>query len=189
MNKSITNSSLKKRLGGRNLYLVGMMGCGKTMTGPPLAKKLAYGFVDSDAVVEEAAGRKIHQIFEEEGEESFREIETKVLEAIGQRHSLVVATGGGVVTIPQNWGVLHQGIVVWIDPGRERILERLKSDSIKRPLMQSIRSDQEFDSLFNKRRKYYSQADLHIDSADNAPEQIAVDILSLIPSILIEAKN
>ena len=90
-------SSLKQRLGGRSLYLVGMMGSGKTSTGRPLAEQLGYGFVDADAVIEQAAGCSIPEIFERDGEAGFRSLESQVLSAISQRHSLVVATGGGVV--------------------------------------------------------------------------------------------
>ena len=127
-------SSLKRHLAGRSLYLIGMMGCGKTSTGRPLAERLGYGFVDADAVIEQAAGSTIAEIFSRDGEEGFRTLETQVLNAISQRHSLVVATGGGVVTRPENWGVLHQGIVVWLDVDRDQLLARLKADSTARPL-------------------------------------------------------
>ena len=113
--------SLKQRLSGRSLYLVGMMGSGKTSTGRPLAERLGYGFVDADAVVEQAAGCTIPDIFENEGEPGFRALESQVLNAISQRHSLVVATGGGVVTRPENWGLLHSGIVVWLDVARASV--------------------------------------------------------------------
>jgi len=101
---------LRSRLGGRNLYLVGMMGSGKSSSGRPLAQQLGYGFADADPVIEQAAGCTIAEIFERDGEAGFRALESQVLQAIGQRHSLVVATGGGVITKPENWGVLHQGL-------------------------------------------------------------------------------
>ena len=66
--------TLKQRLGGRSLYLVGMMGSGKTSTGRPLAERLGYGFVDADAVIEQAAGCSIPEIFELDGEAGFRSI-------------------------------------------------------------------------------------------------------------------
>ena len=137
MTDSLSSQSLGQRLGGRNLYLVGMMGSGKSSTGPYLAKELSYGFVDSDKVIEEVCGQSISVIFDQEGEEEFRLVESKVLNAIGQRHSLVVATGGGLVTRAENWGVLHQGIVVWLDPGQDRLFNRLASNPGGRPLFQS----------------------------------------------------
>ena len=129
--------SLKERLSGRSIYLIGMMGSGKTSTGRPLAKRLGYGFVDADAVIEQVAGCTIPEIFERDGEAGFRSIESQVLNAISQRHSLVVATGGGVVTKPENWGQLHSGIVVWLDVNRAQLHRtRLQDDSTQRPLLQ-----------------------------------------------------
>ena len=116
-----TTSALRKSLCGRNLYLVGMMGSGKSCTGPYLAKELSYSFVDSDKVIEEVCGLSIPEIFKRDGEEAFRNVESKVLNAIGQRHSLVVATGGGLVTRSENWGILHQGIVIWINRNHSRV--------------------------------------------------------------------
>ncbi len=184
MNHSTSPHSLKQRLGGRNLYLVGMMGSGKSRTGPPLAKQLAYGFVDMDVVIEKAVNMPISKIFEKEGETGFREIESQVLTAIGERHSLVVATGGGVVTCQENWGVLHQGIVIWLDPGRERLINRLKADSVKRPLL--IRSDPDvaFDQLLEDRLPLYSEADLHLTVDNESPEGVAQRLLAKLPSIL-----
>ena len=120
-----TTPTLKQRLGGRNLFLVGMMGCGKTSTGRPLAERLGYGFVDADAVIEQVAGCTISEIFERDGEEEFRTLETQVMRSISERHSLVVATGGGVVTRTENWGMMHQGIVIWLDVERRQLLQRL----------------------------------------------------------------
>lgn len=100
--------TLKQRLGGRSIYLIGMMGSGKTSTGRPLAERLGYGFVDADAVIEQAAGCSIAEMFQRDGEPEFRALEKQVLNSISQRHSLVVATGGGVVTQRENWGATAQ---------------------------------------------------------------------------------
>ena len=67
-----TTPTLRQRLGGRSLYLVGMMGSGKSSTGRPLAEKLGYGFVDSDSVIEQLAGCSIPEIFQRDGEAGFR---------------------------------------------------------------------------------------------------------------------
>ena len=113
-----TTPSLRQRLGGRSLYLIGMMGSGKSSTGRPLAERLGYGFVDADAVIEQVTGSNISEIFERDGEDHFRDLETQVLRSISERHSLVVATGGGIVTRSENWGMMHQGIVIWLDVER-----------------------------------------------------------------------
>ena len=154
--------SLRERLSGRSIYLIGMMGSGKTSTGRPLAQRLGYGFVDADAVIEQVAGCTIPEIFERDGETGFRSIESQVLNAISQRHSLVVATGGGVVTKPENWGQLHSGIVVWLDVGRAQLIERLRGDSTQRPLLQQPDPEAALDTLLQQRRPLYDEADLTV---------------------------
>ena len=176
--------TLKQRLGGRSLYLVGMMGSGKTSTGRPLAERLGYGFVDADAVIEQAAGCSIPEIFERDGEAGFRSLESQVLSAISQRHSLVVATGGGVVTQPENWGLLHSGIVIWLDVVPEQLLQRLKADSTVRPLLQTADPEAALNALLNERRSLYAEADLTVVINDETPETVADGILQLVPSLL-----
>ena len=176
--------SLKQRLGGRSLYLVGMMGSGKTSTGRPLAEQLGYGFVDADAVIEQAAGCSIPEIFERDGEAGFRSLESQVLNAISQRHSLVVATGGGVVTRPENWGLLHSGIVIWLDVVSEQLLQRLKADSTVRPLLQNDDPEAALNALLNERRPLYAEADLTVVINEETPETVADGILQLLPSLL-----
>ena len=176
--------SLKQRLSGRSLYLVGMMGSGKTSTGRPLAERLGYGFVDADAVVEQAAGCTIPEIFENEGEPGFRALESQVLNAISQRHSLVVATGGGVVTRPENWGLLHSGIVVWLDVARDELMKRLQEDATVRPLLQAPDPEAALDNLLMERRSLYAEADLTVVINDESPDAVADGIMQLLPQLL-----
>ncbi len=175
-------SPLRKRLGGRNLYLVGMMGSGKSATGPLLANQLEYSFVDADVALEAVTKKSIAEIFTDEGEEGFRSLERKVLKEIGQRHSLVVATGGGVVTESENWGILHQGIVVWIDPGREGLLARLLLDKTSRPLLKAQDPIAVLDQLIKKRQPLYKESDLHVlvgeESAQQVADQIVVKLIA-----------
>ena len=177
-------STLKQRLAGRSLYLVGMMGSGKTSTGRPLAERLGYGFVDADAVIEQAAGCSIPDIFDRDGEAGFRSLESQVLSAISQRHSLVVATGGGVVTQPENWGMLHSGIVIWLDVVPDQLLQRLNADSTVRPLLQTADPEAALNVLLNERRPLYAEADLTVVINDETPEAVADGILQLVPSLL-----
>ena len=176
--------SLKQRLGGRSLYLVGMMGSGKTSTGRPLAERLGYGFVDADAVIEQAAGCSIPEIFERDGEAGFRALESQVLNAITQRHSLVVATGGGVVTQQENWGLLHSGVVIWLDVVPEQLMQRLRADSTVRPLLQTDDPDAALNALLNQRRPLYAEADLTVVIDQETPDAVADGILQLLPSLL-----
>ncbi len=179
-----TTPTLRQRLGGRSLYLIGMMGSGKSSTGRPLAEKLGYGFVDSDSVIEQLAGCSIPEIFERDGEEGFRKLETQVLNAISERHSLVVATGGGVVTRSENWGIMHQGIVIWLDVEREQLLKRLESDSTPRPLLQEADPAQALDRILNQRHPQYSEADLTVVIKEETPDVVADGILQLLPKLI-----
>ncbi|QNJ20927.1 shikimate kinase [Synechococcus sp. A18-25c] len=176
--------TLRQRLGGRILYLVGMMGSGKSSTGRPLAEKLGYGFVDSDSVIAQLAGCSIPEIFQRDGEAGFRKLETQVLSAISEHHSLVVATGGGVVTRSENRGVMHQGIVIWLDVEREQLLKRLEADSTPRPLLQEADPAQALDRILNARRPQYGEADLTVVIEEETPDVVADGILQLLPNLI-----
>lgn len=183
---SPTHPELAGRLQGLNIYLVGMMGAGKSAAGKPLADALGYRFVDADAVLEAAAGRSIPAIFAADGEGAFRDLETAVLGQISGWHSLVVATGGGVVGRPQNWGHLRQGVVVWLDAAADVLLERLRADPTPRPLLQAPDPAAQLQSLLAARRPLYAQADLHVRQDGGTPAAVAAQVLAALPSILRE---
>ena len=147
-----TPSNLRQRLEGLNLYLVGMMGSGKSTAGRHLAEALGYRFIDADSTLEQAAGRSIAEIFASDGEPGFRDLEAAVLNQIASWHSLVVATGGGVVTRPQNWGQLRQGVVIWLDAPNDLLLQRLAADPTPRPLMASPKPAERLEALLAERR-------------------------------------
>ena len=176
--------TLRQRLGGRSLYLVGMMGSGKSTTGRPLAERLGYGFVDADAVIEQVAGCSISEIFERDGEEEFRNLETQVLRSISERHSLVVATGGGIVTRSQNWGMMHQGIVIWLDVERGQLLQRLQKDASQRPLLMGSDPAETIDAILEERRPLYDEADLTVVIESETPEVVADGIIQLLPKLI-----
>ena len=179
-----THGELAQRLEGVNIYLVGMMGAGKSAAGRPLAEALGYRFLDADTALEQVAGRTIPEIFSSDGEEGFRALETAVLGQITGWHSLVVATGGGVVTRPENWGHLRQGLVVWLDAPADLLLERLSNDPTLRPLMQAADREARLQALLDQRRPLYAQADLRVLQTGEAPDQVAARVLDAIPSVL-----
>jgi shikimate kinase len=181
-----THQELAQRLQGLNLYLVGMMGAGKSAVGRPLADALGYRFVDADTVLEGAAGRTIPEIFASEGEAQFRQLETAVLGQISGWHSLVVATGGGVVTRPENWGHMRQGVVVWLDAPAQLLLARLGSDPTPRPLLQADDLGSRLRQLLAERQPLYAQADLHVCQRQEQPPQVAQLVLEALPGILRE---
>ena len=179
-----TTPSLRQRLGGRSLYLIGMMGSGKSSTGRPLAERLGYGFVDADAVIEQVAGSSISEIFERDGENHFRDLETQVLRSISERHSLVVATGGGIVTRSENWGMMHQGIVIWLDVERDQLLLRLQKDSTQRPLLQVNDPGEAVDEILRQRRPLYNEADLTVVVGTETADVVADGIIQLLPELI-----
>ena len=186
---SDTSSQLRQRLEGLNLYLVGMMGSGKSTAGRQLAEQLGYRFLDADSCLEQVAGRSIPEIFASDGESGFRDLEAAVLNQIASWHSLVVATGGGVVTRPQNWGQMQQGVVIWLDAPEELLLQRLSADPTPRPLMQAEDPAARLAALLAERRPLYAQADLHIVQDGAPPEQVAARILAELPGLIKERSS
>jgi shikimate dehydrogenase len=148
-----------------NIILVGMPGCGKTTVGTALAQALNRPFVDADSAIEAQAGMTIPDIFAAEGEEGFRRRETAVLAELGKASGTIIATGGGCVTRPENYPLLHQnGTIVWI----RRALDKLPSDG--RPLSQQNSAQ----TLYDQRRdKYQAFADLSIDTNENIDLTVA----------------
>lgn len=183
---SDAGSELARSLHGLNLYLVGMMGAGKSAVGRPLASALGYRFIDADSTLERSAGRSIPEIFAEAGEGGFRAMETAVLNQLAGWHSLVVATGGGVVTRPVNWGHLQQGVVIWLDAPEAVLLERLRADPTPRPLLADPNPAVRLKQLLEERRPLYAQADLHVLQTTESPEGVAARVLDALPSILRE---
>ncbi len=184
-----TPKTLKEKLGGRNIFLIGMMGSGKSQTGPVLAKMINYAFVDTDDVIEKASKQSISSIFEKDGEKVFRDVEKKVLTEISQHHSLVIATGGGLVTLPENWGILHQGIVIWLDLDLRRSIKRLESDQKRRPLLLGDNLAEDFSQIYESRKPIYLESDLRIEVEDQSPYEVATMVAEHLPSILIDPET
>jgi shikimate kinase len=184
-----SHRALARRLDGLNIYLVGMMGAGKSAVGRPLAEALGYRFIDADATLTEAAGRPIAEIFASDGEEAFRALETSVLNGIASWHSLVVATGGGAVTRPENWGHMRQGVVVWLDAPEAELLRRLSADPTRRPLLDAPDPASRLQALLQARRPLYAQADLAVVQAGGQPCDVALQVLEALPSVLRDPRQ
>ena len=177
MEPNFTNGLIKK-LSGRSIFLIGMMGSGKSSTGPILAEILKYKYVDLDELIEKLTQKNIDNIFSENGEEYFRDLETKCLQEIIKLPSLVVSTGGGVVLKKENWGILRQGIVVWLDINKEVVLSRLKQQKENvRPLLKGKDIKMIYEEIFEIRKDIYAQADLRIKIDYQGVRNIAEKIL------------
>jgi len=148
-----------------NIYLVGMMGAGKTTVGRQLAKRLGRAFIDADHEIEARAGVPIPTIFELEGEVGFRRRESAVIEDLARERSLVVATGGGVVMSPDNRAALAaSGFVVYLNVPVNVLFDRTRRDR-NRPLLQVENPRGRIEALHALRDPLYREiADLVIDS-------------------------
>ncbi len=157
-----------------NIILIGFMGSGKSTVGKILADLLEYEFVDTDRMIEERAGRSIPQIFDEQGEERFRELESLVVESACARDRQVISTGGGAVLRQRNFECLkNSGQVVYLRLGEEELLRR--TGRLKgRPLLAGADRKARVRELLAERSGLYEKAaDITIDTDNLEPGTIA----------------
>lgn len=154
-----------------NIILIGMPGCGKTTVGTSLAKILSRPLKDADAELEQAVGRKITEILPTDGEASFRSLESETLLDLGKQSGLVIATGGGCVTIPNNYEKLHRnGTIVWL----KRDLDLLPTSG--RPLSQTGHLQE----MYQKRAPLYARfADFSVENSGD-PQETAEEIIRIL---------
>ena len=165
-------------LQGLNIYLIGMMGSGKTTVGRHLAQNLKYNFIDTDLAIEAIAQEPIPTIFQQQGESYFRELETKVLRELSVYTRSVIATGGGIIQQQINWSYLRQGLVIWLDVDVATLKTRVAGDST-RPLADKL------ESLLESRRPLYAQADLQIiTQPEQSATEVSTQIIEAIPTVL-----
>ncbi len=152
----------------KDIILIGMPGCGKSTIGRMLAKAMKCPFLDLDTAIEEMAAKTINQIFEDDGETVFREMETLVLKQSVGRGG-ILATGGGVVTIPHNQEFLEDGIVVFVDRPLSILLESTTTED--RPLLKEGR--EKLKNLYETRYDLYCQwADVQVKNNGTAEDAV-----------------
>lgn len=139
-----------------------MMGSGKSAAGEILARRMAtYHFLDTDGILERAAGMSIPDIFEREGEDAFRDAEAQVLDSVHAYVRCVISTGGGAVMRNMNWSKLQSGIVVYLKVEPEVIMKRIEGTD--RPLLQTDDPLETLRELMEHRKVKYEQADVHVE--------------------------
>jgi len=163
----------------QNLILIGPMGSGKTTVGKQLAKRTRMDFVDSDHVIEDRCGVSISTIFDIEGEEGFRKREAKILSELCGQPGIVLATGGGAITLEENRILLRKsGFVIYLKTTIETQLARTQKNN-NRPLLENVDAEKKLEELMAERGSLYEQeADLVVTSGERMVSKVVDEIMN-----------
>ena len=152
------------------IFLIGPMGSGKSTIGKVLSERLEYDFYDTDKLVEKVVGKKIKEIFEQNGEQYFRLKESEELDKTRKLKNAVIATGGGIIENEKNRLFLkEEKKVIFLDSSIERQYDRTK-ESKKRPLLNNGDSMKILKNLYQKRLSFYQEVSKLKISMDNLTE-------------------
>ena len=152
------------------IFLIGPMGSGKSTIGKVLSERLEYDFYDTDKLVEKVVGKKIKEIFEQNGEQYFRLKESEELDKTRKLKNAVIATGGGIIENEKNRLFLkEEKKVIFLDSSIERQYDRTK-ESQKRPLLNNGDSMKILKNLYQKRLSFYQEVSKLKISMDNLTE-------------------
>ena len=163
------------------IVLVGAPGAGKSTVGALLAERLGTEFIDADAVIEERAGKSIAEIFADDGEAAFRQLEEETTAALLRRPGGVLALGGGAVLSAATRRALQGHRVVWLRVGVPAALHRVGLDSARPLLLGNVRG--RLIKLLGERRPLYDEvAGARVDTDDVSPEDVAELLLRIWPS-------
>ena len=164
-----------------NIFLIGLMGAGKSTIGKQLARELGKDFRDSDSEIEKRTGVSIDVIFDIEGEQGFRRRETGMLrELVGER-DIVLATGGGAVLAPENRQLLRDnGLIIYLRATAEHLAGRVRMDR-RRPLLQSGDKLAKIRELLTQREPVYQQlADMVIETNNRSIPRVVRQISKMV---------
>lgn len=163
------------------VFLIGYRGTGKTSVARELAARLICNWVDADDVIEQWAGKSIAEIFADDGEAAFRDVESRVVEELSGRAGSIVSLGGGAVLRESNRNAIcGAGPVVWLTASVDSIVARLAADgstASRRPNLTSTGGRAEIESLLNQRMPLYREcATLIVDTEGKTVAQVADEI-------------
>lgn len=173
-------SLLRVKLNG-NIYLIGFSGTGKSLSGIRAAELLKLPFVDMDDLIEYRTKKSIPEIFEDDGEDAFRKIETDILRELSEKSSRVVSTGGGVPVRELNRQIMrNSGVIIHLTATPETIHKRLTTRQSRnrtlRPLLGDDAPEQRIANLLAERTEAYSCADRSINTEGLSHRQVAAAI-------------
>lgn len=177
---SKTRNRVKEVLNGRSLVMIGLMGAGKTTVGRRVAQRLGLPFSDADNEIERAAGKTIPEIFEDHGEQHFRDGERRVIARLLDSGQQVIATGGGAFMNEQTRiNISETGIAVWLRADLDLLMKRVLRRS-NRPLLNTSDPEAVMRKLIDQRYPVYALADVIVDSRDVPHNTIVNDVLNAI---------
>ena len=167
-----------------NIILEGFMGSGKTTLGKELANSLGFSFVDTDEYIENKYNRIIKDIFANEGEEYFRDMETEAIEELSKKDSMVIALGGGLPVREVNREILKKtGKVIYLKAKVSTLCDRLKNDT-NRPLLMNVSLEDRINELMNKRGSIYEEvANYTVNTDDKTIEQVVKEMEAIYEDI------
>lgn len=158
------------------IYLTGFMGSGKTTYGRRLARQINHAFLDLDQRIEETTGKTVNELFEEEGEEKFRRLETETLRKTGQMQNTIIATGGGAPCHDDNMQWMNErGITVYLCPTLDQLHKRLMQVKKDRPLLKDMKNKEikgYIRQKLNERSIYYLQAQIIMNPSEVKPAML-----------------
>jgi len=167
----------------QNIALVGFMGTGKSTVGQMVAGLLHFRFVDTDHLIETAAGQKISEIFATQGEARFREMERQAVERLKTMQGAVIATGGGLAANPENLASLKEhALVVCLWCSAEGIMQRVGHQT-HRPLLRVENPLEKIRQLLEERAPAYRQADVLLSSEFRKPKEVAAHVAHQFRSV------
>jgi len=163
-----------------NIALIGFMGVGKTAVGKVLAEKLGMSFVELDLLIEQKAGKSIPEIFQQEGEIAFRELEMRVTEEVANKKKAVIACGGGIVLNKINIDWLRKSArMVYLTASPGVILKRVANEEGQRPLLEVDNPTLAIREMLSFRKPFYERAaDIIIDTSKLDIDAVAEQIIS-----------
>ena len=171
-----------------NIVLVGFMGTGKTSIGRRLSTQLRMRYVDTDDIVERDSGRRISEIFEEDGEAAFRELESEAVRKVSKLYNYVISTGGGVVLKEANMVELRRnGIIFCLNATAEEIYRRVRHQS-HRPLLQTPDPLTKINSMLEERHAYYAKADYMVETTGRSFGEVMAYIKRVFAKSVKEPK-
>ena len=158
----------KKRM--IRIFIVGYMGAGKTTLGKMLARRLNLNYIDTDHFIENRYRKKVSEIFADEGEERFRDIEHRILLEVSEFEDIVISTGGGLPCFNDNMTIMNNtGTTIYLDVSEEDLAVRLAVSKNERPVLKKRSGSELMDFIKGNlllRKPYYEQAKIRIQTGE-----------------------